>query len=263
MTPTLLESVDDGALTLRLNRPEKLNALDAATADALVDALNRASTDGAVRCVVITGTGRGFCVGADTGSDLPVAELLDDAAVSTTDNSVPTTGGAVPMLDRANAIATAVAGVSVPVVAGVNGVTVGLGLSLAFACDIVVMASSAKAKLGFSSIGLVPDGGASLTVRDRLGFRRAMGMAVLGDALDARTALDLGLVNRVFDDATFGDELANLARAIADGPTRAFEGTKSALTQQYRRELPGALVHESITQLDLIQTISSQTPSTG
>jgi enoyl-CoA hydratase/carnithine racemase len=244
---------EGGVLTLTLNRPERLNALDAATADGLLAALHEAAGDIAVRCVVLTGAGRAFCAGADISADLPVPDLLPGAVVAHTPEAVPHTGGAVPMLDRANALAAALAGVDAPVIAAVNGTAAGLGTSIALACDLIVMADTAQILLGFASVGLMPDAGATYHLRERLGAGRALGMALLGDRLDATTALTAGLANRVFGAATFAADVDELARDVAAAPAAALRSAKAALRRDRNPALLDALDLETREQLTLIR----------
>ncbi len=258
---SLKTELDDGVLTLRLDRPHRLNALDAPTADALVAELRGAAETPDVRVVVLAGAGRAFCAGADTGADLPDPALLPAASVMTDHDGTPTTGGAVPMLDRANALAVALADVPVPVMAAVHGAAIGLGASLALGADLLVMAASAQLRLGFSRIGLVPDGGATHALLRRAGAGTALGMALLDDGLDGPTAVTLGIANRCTPDDSLDTEVARLARALADGPVATHRTAKALLAPTRRGDLVAALRCESAGQLALIQASTVQPSS--
>lgn len=250
----------DGVLTLCLDRHERLNALDAAMADELIAELQSARSPD-VGAVVLTGNGRAFCAGADTRSDLPVADLLPGASVRIEADGRPTTDGAVPMLDRANGLALALAAVDVPVLAAVNGVAAGLGTSLVLGCDLIFMARSARLVLGFSRLGLVPDGGATAALRLRLGLGPAFGMALLEDAIDGPTALALGVANRCVADADLIEETAGFARMLAEGPSQAHRLAKAGLRSGYRDQLSAVLLEESEAQLHLIRQAAATGPT--
>jgi 2-(1,2-epoxy-1,2-dihydrophenyl)acetyl-CoA isomerase len=136
-------------------------------------------------------------------------------------------------------------------VAAVNGPAVGIGLSLALAADLIVAAESAYFLLAFVNIGLVPDGGSSLLVPTRVGFARAAEMAMLGERIGARQALEWGLVNRVFPDDAFAVEVAALRDRLAAGPTRSYAGTKRQLNQWLFARMDEQLALEADIQLEM------------
>jgi 2-(1,2-epoxy-1,2-dihydrophenyl)acetyl-CoA isomerase len=142
-----------------------------------------------------------------------------------------------------------------PVVAAVNGPAVGIGLSLALAADLVIARESAYFLLAFVNIGLVPDGGSSLFVPERVGFARATEMAMLGERVSARQALDWGLINRVAADDEFEAEVDALAQRLAAGPTRSYAGTK--------RQLNAWLYARMDEQLELEADIQQESAETG
>jgi 2-(1,2-epoxy-1,2-dihydrophenyl)acetyl-CoA isomerase len=141
-----------------------------------------------------------------------------------------------------------------PVIAAVNGPAAGIGLSLALACDLVVAAESAFFQLAFVNIGLVPDGGSSLLVPSRVGFTRAAELALLGERLGARTALEWGLINRVWPDADFAAETDTLLDRLAAGATRSYAGTKRQLNQWLYTQMDAQLEFEAGIQREMAAT---------
>src|SRR5919109_2753823 len=198
-----------GIAKIELNRPETLNAWNTQFGLDLLEAIGRVGEDAGVRAVVIVGAGRGFSSGADlkAGFDL-------------TPDGRPDVGTA--LRERYHPIITGVRELPKPVVAAVHGPAVGIGLSLALASDLVVAAESAYFLLAFVNIGLVPDGGSSLFVPARVGFARAVEMAMLGERLDARTALGWGLINRVWPDEEYQAQALALLDRMAAGATRSY-----------------------------------------
>jgi 2-(1,2-epoxy-1,2-dihydrophenyl)acetyl-CoA isomerase len=225
------------AATVRLDRPEALNAWDADLGPELLAALRAVAGDDDVRAVCITGTGRAFSAGADlrmiAGPDVDVRGVLEGVY---------------------NPIILSVREMAKPVVAALNGPVAGIGLSLALACDLVVARRSAHLSLAFSGIGLVPDGGASAFVADRVGLARAAEMAMLGERISAEQALDWGLLNRVFDDADFDDGVAEILARLASGPTRAHAGTKRLLRAWAQARLEDQLALEASAQAEAAAT---------
>jgi 2-(1,2-epoxy-1,2-dihydrophenyl)acetyl-CoA isomerase len=205
-----------GELRIELARPESMNAWDKQLGEDLRAAVELAAGDDEVRVVVLTGAGRGFSSGADL-----------KAGFDRTPEGHPDLHGA--LTQRYHPIITAVRRMPKPVLAAVNGPAVGIGCSLALACDLVVARESAYFLLAFVNIGLVPDGGSSLLVPERVGLARAAEMAMLGERISAARALDWGLINRVVPDADFEGEVDALAARLAAGPTRAYAGAKRQL----------------------------------
>jgi 2-(1,2-epoxy-1,2-dihydrophenyl)acetyl-CoA isomerase len=206
----------EAVLTIELNRPDSLNAWDRAFGEELLAAVREAAGDPEVRAVVITGAGRAFSSGADlrAGFD-PTPEGVPDVRTALT--------------ERYHPIITGVRTMPKPVVAAVNGPAVGIGCSLALACDLVLAAESAYFLLAFVNIGLVPDGGSSVLVPERVGVAHAAEMAMLGERIPARQALEWGLVNRVVPDAELAGAVGALADRLAAGPTRSYAGSKRQL----------------------------------
>jgi 2-(1,2-epoxy-1,2-dihydrophenyl)acetyl-CoA isomerase len=210
--------VDAGAATVELNRPETLNAWNAQFGADLLAAVRAVAADDAVRAVVITGAGRGFSSGAD---------LRDVGGGETTPDGRPDVYRT--LTERYHPIMREIREMPKPVIGSVNGPAVGIGCSLALCCDLIVAAESAYFLLAFVNIGLVPDGGSSLFVPTRVGMARASELSMLGERLGAQQALEWGLINRVFPDASLREETAALAARLAGGPTRSYAGSKRQL----------------------------------
>ena len=213
---TVLVERRGGELRITLNRPEAMNAWNQQLGLDLRAAVEQAAEDDEARAVVITGAGRGFSSGADlkAGFD-PTPAGRPDVHTALT--------------DRYHPIITGIRRMPKPVVAAVNGPAVGIGLSLALAADLVIARESAYFLLAFVNIGLVPDGGSSLFVPERVGFTRATEMAMLGERVSARQALEWGLINRVAADEDFERDVDALAHRLASGPTGSYAGTKRQL----------------------------------
>lgn len=196
----------EGAVTLTLNRPEKLNSFDEAMHGALRAALEEAAADPDCRAVLLTGAGRGFCAGQDLGDRDP-AKM----------DGPPDLGETLERLY--NPLVRLIRGMEKPVVCAVNGVAAGAGANLAFACDIVLAARSAKFIEAFARIGLVPDSGGTWTVTRRVGEARAKAMMLTGDPVTAEEAEAWGLIWRAVDDAALMAEARALVGRFAAGPT--------------------------------------------
>ena len=231
-----------GELRIVLNRPETMNAWNKAFGVELNEALRIATHDETVRAVTITGAGRGFSSGADlkAGFD-PTPEGHPDVQT---------------VLDEIyHPAITTIRRLPKPVLAAVNGPAVGIGCSLALACDLIVARESAYLLLAFVNIGLVPDGGSSLLVPARAGFTRAAEMALLGEKIPAAKAAEWNLINRVVADDAFDAEVDALAERLATGPTRSYAGTK--------RQLNAWLYERMDAQLDLEAGIQQDMAASG
>ncbi|MFT3665290.1 enoyl-CoA hydratase-related protein [Piscinibacter sp.] len=235
----LLSRRDGAVLTLTLNRPQALNSFNGALHEALIGALKQAAGDAEVRCVVITGAGRGFCAGQD----------LSDPAVAPD----PTPGAAPKDIGdlieaRYKPLALAIHRFPVPVIAAVNGVAAGAGANLALNCDIVLAARSASFIQAFAKIGLVPDCGGSWLLPRLVGRAQAMALALLGDKCGAEEAQRIGLIWRCVDDAALAGEAQALAARLAAMPSRALAETRRAFDACDRLDLAGALSLEGEVQ---------------
>ena len=223
---------------VELNRPERMNAWNRQFSADLLDVITEVTENPEVRAVLITGAGRAFSSGAD------LKETTEDAGGGTVDVYKILT-------ERYHPLITGIRRMPKPVIAGVNGPAAGIGLSLALACDLVVAAESAYFSLAFVNIGLVPDGGSSLFVPSRVGFARAAELAMLGERLDARKALDWGLINRVWPDEEFGAESATLLDRLASGATRSYAGTKRQLNRWLYEQMDAQLEFEAQIQREM------------
>jgi len=235
---------DGTVATIELNRPDTLNAWNRQFAGDLLAAIRRVADDPGVRCVVIRGAGRGFSSGAD------LRDIATDEA--TADDGRPDVGRI--LVERYHPIIEGIRRMPKPVIAAVHGPAVGIGLSLALACDLVLATETAYFLLAFVKIGLVPDGGASIFVPSRIGFARAAEMAMLGDRLPAPQALDWGLINQVHPAAAFDAAVADLAGRLACGPTAAHAGAKRELNSWLDAAFPGQLALEAQIQQEMTAT---------
>ena len=216
-TITLRRGASNGAeLRIELNRPDRMNAWDRQLGVDLLSTIEQAATDESVRAVTITGAGRAFSAGADlkAGFD-PTPQGHPDVETR--------------LRELYHPIIVGIRRMPKPVLAAVNGLAAGIGCSLALACDLIVARESAYLMLAFVNIGLVPDGGSSLLVPTRVGFARAAEMAMLGERVPARQALEWGLITRVVADDDFDAEVDALAERLATGPTASYAGTKLQL----------------------------------
>ncbi len=220
----------DGAVaTVRLNNPDKLNALSGTLSTELVDALTTLRDDAGVRAIVLTGQGRGFCVGADLGA-------LQE----------PYLKGERPKLsaflrDGYNRLIPLLTESPKPVVAAVNGVAAGAGLSLALACDLRVASAESSYLMAFVKIGLVPDSGAAHLLPRTIGMAEALALSLTGERIGADEAHRLGLVTRVVPAEDLMKEAGELAQALAALPTKAI-----AITKRLLRDAAGATLAEAL-----------------
>ena len=234
--PGLAVREDDGVLTIRFDRPASFNALTDEMTLGAAELLERAGARDDVRVVVLTGTGPAFTTGADiSGED--AHERFD-----------------VRALDAANRLVRAILRCDTPVVAGVNGVAAGVGLSAVLACDLAVCTESASLLLAFARVGLMPDGGATATVAASIGRARAMRMALLAEPLTARAAYDAGLVSHVVADADYETELAAVVDTLRDGAPLGQAATKRAVNAAALAQVEPALELERTTQTMLLRT---------
>lgn len=231
MTDPLLYEVADAVATVTLNRPEAMNALDTRLKVALRDAVEAAGADAEVRAVVITGAGRAFCVGQD---------LAEHA--SNLDRNPDTVWSTVP--EHYTPIATALATMPKPVVAAVNGTAAGAGAAFAFACDFRVAAETAWFTMAFSAVGLSADSGSSWSLPRLVGVAKAKELLMLSPTLDARSALELGLVTEVVSVEDVAERARALAVRLARGPTVAYGAIRQAIAYSAGHPLDESLAHE-------------------
>ena len=231
-----------GVGRITLDRPDSLNAWTAELGRELGQLVREEAAAPSVRAVLITGAGRGFSSGADlkAGFEPSPEDGRPDVARELHENYHPIIVG-IRRLEK-------------PVIAAVNGPAVGIGLSLALACDLVLMAESGFLSLGFVNIGLMPDGGSTLFVPAAVGKARAFEMAFLGGRVGAHQAHDWGLVNEVHPGGSLMAAAEALAVRLAAGPTRSYAGSKRALNRVLYPDLGGQLALEAEIQHALART---------
>ncbi|MFO1056803.1 MAG: enoyl-CoA hydratase-related protein [Dongiaceae bacterium] len=227
MTFSSIRLERDGAVArLTLDRPDRLNALTRAMLGEIRDALGAVAGDGTSRVLVLTGAGRGFCAGQD---------LRDAAAVVDAD------AVAAVIRDGYNPVIRALVALPMPVIAMVNGIASGAGCSLALAADLVLAAESASFGFAFTRIGLVPDAGCTHLLPRRVGWARALGLALTGEPLAATAAVASGLIWKCVPDDRLADETARLAAQLAALPARALALTKQAMRASAGNDLQAQL----------------------
>ena len=227
MAPVLI-SVEAGLQTITLNRPDKLNAFNPEMHKALRAAIEEALDERAIRAVLLTGAGRGFCSGQD------LSERRVEPGAAPIDLAVSLGSYYNPLVRRLRELPK-------PIVCAVNGVAAGAGANIALACDIVVAARSARFVQSFARLGLVPDSGGTYFLPRLAGSARAMGLALLAEPLSAEDAERWGLIWKVFDDQQLMPEATALARKLAGGPTKGYGLIKRALHASEHNSLDAQL----------------------
>lgn len=231
----ILYDVKDGIATITLNRPDRLNSFTAAMHEELQAVLDKVEADQSIRCLVLTGAGRGFCAGQD----------LNDRQVSP--GEAPVDLGKT--LDtQFNPFIRRFTKLPFPTIAMVNGVAAGAGANVALACDFILAGKSAKFIQAFCKIGLIPDSGGTYTLPRLVGMARAKGLAMLGDAVSAEQAEQWGLIWRAVDDDALADETDKLAKHFAAAPTMGLASIKKALHASMDNDLDAQLEVEKELQ---------------
>ncbi len=226
----------DGIALIRLNRPEKMNAIGALTRRQLSDAVKDAERDDSIRVVVLTGTGRAFCSGAD------VTEMVQGAGMRTPEDVGRVLRGEyMPILQRLRTMPK-------PVIAAMNGPAAGIGASFALACDIRIATPEAYLLEAFVNIGLVPDGGVSWLLPRLAGTAVAYEMFFTGKPLQAADAQRLGVINRVVPAERLEEEVRALAAQLASQPRQALAGAKRAVNHALNSTFEEAMEFESYLQ---------------
>jgi 2-(1,2-epoxy-1,2-dihydrophenyl)acetyl-CoA isomerase len=239
---TVLWEQSGGVGRLTLNRPETLNAWNAQLGRELKEVVEGEAAQQSVRAVLVTGAGRGFSSGADLKAG--VGERAEDGMPDVRHELHEIYHPAIAGLRR----------LPKPVVAAVNGPAVGIGLSLALACDLIMVAESTFLGLAFVNIGLMPDGGSTSFVPPSVGKARAFQMAFLGERIPAAQALEWGLVNWVYPDERLAEEAAALVERLAAGPTLSYASSKQALNRSIYGDLDAQLALEAELQHLLART---------
>jgi len=238
---TIEFEITDGVAVLTLNRPDRMNSFNTEMHAEVRDALKQVKKDQAVRCLLITGNGRGFCAGQD----------LSDRNVDP-NAEMPNLGESIEK--NYNPLIRTLQGLEMPVICAVNGVAAGAGANIAFACDIVLAARSASFIQAFCKIGLVPDSGGTWTLPRLVGHARAMALSMLGDKISAEQAQSWGMIWQVIDDEQLKDEALSLAKRLATQPTKGLALIKRAIQSSWDNSFD--------EQLDLerdLQTLAGRT----
>lgn len=219
---------EGGVAHLRFNRPEALNAIDPAMAQAFLRACQDIAQDGAVRAVLVSAEGRNFMAGGDLAAMRPDPVAVADALIEGMH-------GGIRLL----------AAMEAPVLASVQGAVAGGGLGLVLGCDLVVAADDANFKVAYPLIGASADCSTSWSLPRLVGFHKAMELALLSEPFDALEALSLGIVNRVVPATRLAAEAARLSQQLADGPTKAYGRLKSLIRASFDRDLHAQLDAEA------------------
>ena len=233
--------INDGVATLTLNRPKALNSFTTEMHAEIRTVMQQVIEDAGIRCLVITGAGRGFCAGQDLGD-----------RAQTTEGGVPDVGASVEK--NYNPLIRSIMNLPKPVICAVNGVAAGAGASIALACDIVLAARSANFIQVFCKIGLIPDSGGTWNLPRAVGLARAKGLALLGDRLPAETAQEWGLIWKCVDDEDLQEEARKMAAHFATQPTAALGRIKKLLHESGSNTLSAQLDLEQKAMQDLVQS---------
>ncbi len=230
---TILYESSDGVATITLNRPAKLNAFNDKMIGETTDAFKAAGRDETVRCIILTGAGRGFSSGQDLGDFQGREE-----SVSIGEH----------LRHGYHRLIRQMVSLEKPIVGAINGIAAGAGCGVALAADIRIASDSASFMLAFSRIGLIPDSGTNWFLPRIIGYARAFEMAVTADRVPADRALEWGLVNSVVPAEQLPEITAAWARRLADGPTLAYGLTKRAMNRGWGMSLDEALEYEAYLQ---------------
>ncbi len=237
MAPVLFE-IKDNIAFITLNRPDKLNSFNREMALLLQEKLDECKAFSNVRCVYITGSGKGFCAGED------LAEVVD-----------PNGPGMQKILaEQFNPIIQKIRNLEKPVVAAVNGVAAGAGANIALCCDVVVARQSASFIQAFSKIGLIPDSGGTFFLPRLIGLQKASALMMLGEKIMAEKAESMGMIYKMFEDTVFEDESKKIAYTLSQMPTRGLWLTKKALNKTFSNNLEQQLILEDELQQQAART---------
>jgi len=238
------EMTSEGILVLTLNRPERMNALTSEIQNGIRDAARDSKTDDSIRCIVLTGNGRGFCAGADVAS------------------GGPATGEPRPHRPRSQFVdrvgpdemILALADADVPVIGAINGVAVGAGFSLALACDVRIASDQTRMGTIFIKRGLGPDEGTSYFLPRLVGLSRALEIMYRGDMMDSQTLLHFGLINQIVPHEELLEKAMEFAGMIVAGAPLAYTFTRRAILRSLDNDLRHQLEYERTNQYELFST---------
>ena len=239
MADTVLYEVTDGLATITINRPDAMNAMNTEAKVALREAVQAAAADTAVRAVLLTATGRAFCVGQD---------LKEHITSLTADRAAGTGQTMSTVQEHYNPVVRALTEMPKPVVAGINGVAAGAGFGFALAADYRIVAESASFNTSFAGVALTADSGVSWTLPRLVGHGRATDLLFFPRKISAQEAFELGIANRVVPDAALAAEATAVARALAEGPTVAYAALKASLSYGSGHDLGETLEKEDEQQ---------------
>ena len=225
---TVLVEQDESVVILTMNRPEVLNAINTLLLQELIEAVEAASHDDIVRCVVLTGAGRAFGAGQDL-AEFGSAHASGDTLIVS------------EHLAKYHRLISAIRQMPKPIIAAIRGVANGISLNIALACDLRVAAENARLGEGFARIGLVPDGGGGYMLPRLIGLGRALEMALLADEVSGVEAERIGLVNRCVPLAEFEETTRALAKRLANGPTRTYQLIKELMYTSLDMDLQASL----------------------
>jgi 2-(1,2-epoxy-1,2-dihydrophenyl)acetyl-CoA isomerase len=237
-TETLLFKIENGVGWVILNRPDARNAMNADMRQRYLDALKRCGEDPDVRAVVLTGSGKGFCTGAD----------LSGSRAATGAAAPPHPGATRDAMRPSQSVIRALWDLEKPIVAGVNGVAAGLGAHLAYACDLVIAADDARFIEVFVRRGIALDAGGGFLLPRHVGLHKAKELVFFGDDLSAQDAERLGLVNRVVPAAQLETACREWAERLAQGPTFAIGLSKRLLNRSLQAGMDTLFAEEAFTQ---------------
>ncbi|MEU4495132.1 enoyl-CoA hydratase-related protein [Streptomyces sp. NBC_00210] len=240
MADSVLYEVSDGLATITINRPEAMNAMNTEAKVALRDSARAAAADPSVRAVLLTASGRAFCVGQDLKEHIGILAAARESGSGDTMNTVR---------EHYNPIVRALTEMPKPVVAGVNGVAAGAGLGFALAADYRVVADTAKFTTSFAGVALTADSGVSWTLPRLIGQSRAADLLLFPRSFSAQEAFELGIANKLVPADELAAEAAAVARALAEGPTVAYAAIKESLAYG-----AGHTLGETLEKEDELQT---------
>lgn len=235
---SILFEIKNSVAVIHLSRPDKFNAFNRDMALSLQQKLDECNTNENVRCVYITGSGKGFCSGQD------LSEVVD----------LKGPDAATIISEHYNPIIKKIRELQKPVVAAVNGIAAGAGANIALSCDVIVASQSATFIQAFSKIGLIPDSGGTFFLPRLIGWQKALALAMLAEKISADEAEKLGMIYKVFADENFLEDSMKIAETLAQMPTKALALTKQAFNQSFNNTLEQQLKTEEILQIKAGQT---------
>lgn len=239
---TILMEKRGAIATVTLNRPEVLNALNKEMAVAFNETVDELATDESVRCVILKGAGRGFMAGGDVASFHAQLDTIEE----TIDDLISLFHQGVIGLSK----------LPKPVIGAVHGPAAGAGVSMALNCDYVIAADDAVFTMAYIWLGTIPDGGSTYLLPRIVGRRKALEMAMLSDPVDAQSAHDLGIVNKVVPAADLETATLELAERLASGPTQAYAGTKALINASF--EAPSMADHLDFEKREFVKCTATQ-----